>query len=116
MEPDALISKVKGKLLRVSIGFIQELLRLSFADESLNPPFSRRDALLHFLERTNVEEIKALFTNQLSLEMLLLHSFVCKIFKPRVGKFDHVTKKDLQIMHHIICEYPMDLATLRKQS
>ena len=43
--------------------------------------------------------------------MRLLHSFVCKIFVPRSGKFDYITEKDLQVMHHNICEYPLDLST-----
>lgn len=95
LEPDSLVSKVKETILYISIILLCQLFRLPCVDESSSPPFSRRNAWVYILGRADVEDIKDLFVNQLSLELHLLHSFVCKIFMLRMENFDYVMEKNL---------------------
>ena len=59
-------------------------------------------ALRTVMEKDDVDEIGTLIVSSLSLKMRLLHNFISRIFIPRIGRFDWVSKKDLAFMERVI--------------
>lgn len=62
--------------------------------------------------REDVSKIDEVFTNQLSPEMRLLHHIINRLLFPKIGRFDHVSERDILVMHHIMNVYPLNLLAL----
>lgn len=77
-----------------------------------NAPEKRRDRLQCILRREDVGEFKKIEEKNLNVEMMLLHDMISRIFFPRVGRFDFVLEKDVNVMYHILQEIPLNLPNL----
>lgn len=67
------------------------------------------DDLRMVLEWRDVRYVGNLLTNQLSLEMRLLHNMVSIIFFPKTRRLDWVTERDIAFMHYMIERKPINL-------
>lgn len=50
------------------------------------------------LGKEQVDENADLLASQLSTEMQMLHHIIARIFFPKIGKFDFVSKLDILVM------------------
>lgn len=64
------------------------------------------------LSQEDVTAIDEILTNQLFIELRLLHHIISRIFLPRIRRFDFVTRKDIAIMYHIIKKIQINLPHL----
>ena len=62
----------------------------------------RLKALKTILKRNDVDQIGIVKASSLSLEMLLLHNFISRIFLLRTGRFDWMRERDLSFMECLI--------------
>ena len=67
----------------------------------------KAEALRMELEIEDVDVIKELFMNQLSIEMQLLHHIIGRMLFSKIDRFDFISKRDLMV--HVLQRpwYPM---------
>ena len=71
----------------------------------------RSSALRTIMER-DVDEIGIVTASSLSLEMRLLHNFICRIFIPKTRRFDWVSERDLAFMEGVIKGKAINLSSI----
>ena len=87
---------------------------LNISTEGCSPTIhSKRKATLRLiLGKEEVSPLEIVTTNQLSVEMRLLHSIIGHILFPKTGRFDFVSERDLIIMHCVLEKIPINLPKL----
>lgn len=72
----------------------------------------KKEGLRCVLDRLDVGGIGEFMSNNLSIELRLLHHIVGRIFLPKIGRFDFVLKIELVVMSHVLLSIPMNLAMM----
>ena len=73
---------------------VRKNLRIGFGDEIYRESLSRKEQL-DVLYGQNMDEYVQPTANDLPLEIRLVHHFVCTIFIPKIGKYEHVSYREL---------------------
>lgn len=100
IETSSIKSTIKGTLIvfdERKIGGLLEMPRARCCEPKLR---KKKDGLNVILEKEEVTDLGNLSTNQLSMEIRILHNIDSRISKK--SKFDWVTEKDIAIMCFLI--------------
>lgn len=108
--------QISSKVIDIPILVTEEILRdaLQIPNDGENGDHleNRNEGISTILNREIIEDWTEISANQLNAEMRLLHYMINKMFFPKIEKFDHVSKRDILVMHHVTQELPLNLPCL----
>ena len=103
--PSEIVSSVKGVQLELSMDRMAEIFSLPKHGTIPDKFADKKERSRLIVERDDV--VGDVMANTLTLEMRVLHHMVCKIFIPKVGRFDFMSERELMVMFYAVQDMPL---------